>query len=515
MNGKLQGIIVCGVVCACLGGTMVYLNSTAGKDNGGGDSSSSITTSESTVHSHSESEEKLTVLNSETKDISSVFVKNSNGEFTLNNPDSGKSNPNIDKLNGVNQNSSLIKSMLENTAVLEASKLAEEKTDDLKKYGLDKPAAAFTVKYSDGKKVTVQIGDESVDGELRYFKLSNEDKIYMASDSKLAYYTESVTEFVSNSLIPAQSDDEGNTVEFGKETIVRKDLDYKVVFENDPVGTSAMASAQVMTEPVFGYLNLTVSSDVTHGMWGLTASSCAVVKPNDEQKKKYGLTDPECTVNLKGKDYDYTLKIGNPVYGEQNEISEDSAGDKEIVGYYCTVEGVDGTDCIYVLAKASLPWVSFNPNEIVSNIIISSYLVDLDKVTIETSDKNYEYSIKSNGGSDDSEGEDGQTVDVTEVTCGGKKLDVDNFKSLYQYMISCPTAQIYFKEPKEKDKYLTVTVYPKVGQSKTLEFYKESSRRSVLKIDGKTSYRVENTWVDTLIKNAENVVNGKAVSDTY
>ena len=41
MNGKLQGIIICGVTAACLVGVMAFLNSTSGKSDA--DSSSSST----------------------------------------------------------------------------------------------------------------------------------------------------------------------------------------------------------------------------------------------------------------------------------------------------------------------------------------------------------------------------------------------------------------------------------------------------------------------------------------
>ena len=81
-----------------------------------------------------------------------------------------------------------------------------------------------------------------------------------------------------------------------------------MVFESDDNELSGALSNQVMTEPVFSYLNITNSTDTTHGMWGLTAASCEVLEPTDEDYKTYGLDDPYCEVMLKGEEYDYDLK---------------------------------------------------------------------------------------------------------------------------------------------------------------------------------------------------------------
>ena len=52
---------------------------------------------------------------------------------------------------------------------------------------------------------------------------------------------------------------------------------------------------------------------------------------------------------------------------------------------------------------------------------------------------------------------------VTKVTTDGKELDVDNFKTFYQYLMGCPTNEIYFTDP-EGESYLTVTFDRKDGK---------------------------------------------------
>ncbi len=70
MNGKLQGIIICGVTAACLVGVMAFLNSTSGKSDA--DSSSSSTAAVSSQ------DESVVILTKSSDDITSVKVTKTN-----------------------------------------------------------------------------------------------------------------------------------------------------------------------------------------------------------------------------------------------------------------------------------------------------------------------------------------------------------------------------------------------------------------------------------------------------
>ena len=78
MNGKLQGIIICGVTAACLVGVMAFLNSTSGKSDA--DSSSSSTAAVSSQ------DESVVILTKSSDDITSVKVSNEHGGIPLISP---------------------------------------------------------------------------------------------------------------------------------------------------------------------------------------------------------------------------------------------------------------------------------------------------------------------------------------------------------------------------------------------------------------------------------------------
>lgn len=172
MNGKLQGIIICGVTAACLVGVMAFLNSTSGKSDA--DSSSSSTAAVSSQ------DESVVILTKSSDDITSVKVSNEHGEYSVNKSESGKSTWSIPELGTLNANATAEASMISNLDGFKAKKLVEENVEDMSKYGLDKPTADLTVEYSDGTATTLHVGSVSPSNErYSYVSLDDEkDRLY-------------------------------------------------------------------------------------------------------------------------------------------------------------------------------------------------------------------------------------------------------------------------------------------------------------------------------------------------
>lgn len=499
MNGKVQGIIICGVIAASLAGVMVFLNATG--DSAQKDESSSA------ADTASSEDESVVILEREAEEISAVHVANENGEYTLEKASSGKSLWNIGELGTLNQNTTLKESLRNACGGLTAKKLVEENASDMSKYGLDEPVASVTITYKDDSQAILDIGTTAPNERYSYVRIQGDNNVYMVLGSKLSYFTYPVTSYVELNLIETPSDEDWP--DYGVETISRSGWDYEVVFENDPQDIEGMISSQVISSPIFSYLNITGSSDVTHGMWGLTASECVVLNPEGEDFAEYGLSEPFCTVNLKGDDYNYNLLIGDPIKALDSEGDEKD----EITGYYCYLEGVTGENAIFIIDVDSLPWATFEIEDVISSIMTSNYLVDLSEISIDYNGEKTVYEITSNGSSTETL-EDGSAADVTSVKCDGKELDIYNFKSLYQYLMTCPTNEIYFTEP-EGESEMTIVQTRSDGGSDIIELYKDTSRRYIVKLNGKTSFRIQSTWIDTLLKNMENIKNGEAIDDNY
>ncbi|MCD8094687.1 MAG: DUF4340 domain-containing protein [Ruminococcus sp.] len=512
MNDKLKGIIVCGVVVACLGATLGVLKLTGvdTSDEDEEDSSEESTSSE-------EEDESVQLIDVETDDIAQIYVTNEYGSFTyVGESESGKDAAGIAELEGLTLSTAAVSDIGEDTAQLTAYKLAEEDATDLSKYGLDNPASTFEITFRDDTQRTFMIGDNANQNRYRYVYEEGTTDVYMVLETTMTAFLERKEDLLDTTLLASSSDDE-DEIDFGVLTVSRADLDYDMVFEQDDgsyeKSNENMPSAQVMTSPIFSYLNGTTSSDIIFSLYGLTAIEAEVIFPDEEDLAEYGLDDPIVTVTFVGDDYDYTLLIGN----EYHELNDEGEEQSEASAYYCTFSGVDGHDCIWKIDASSLPWVDLEPTDVVTTLMTWNMVVDVTEINI-TGDETVDIDITSEVVEDEDDSDDDdeeEDKEVTAVEIDGEEVDVELFKSLYEYILSCPTTEVWFEDPDEEDSYLTLDIVTEDGGGDTLEFYKDTERRTIVKLNGATSYRIQSKWVDRLLSNVEAVKNGEDVEDDY
>ncbi len=507
MNSKVKGIIICAVVAVCLGATLLVLKFIPKADAGSSSSDTSVIDSQEDHGSISLTDsvaEKLDKTN-----VKSIAFHNKSGDFEIIQTSVGGEEWKIEELDGVNQNQTMYSSAASALSSLAAKDIVEEDTSDLSKYGLEKVSSYFTVTFHhDGKDTqkTFLIGDESPESGYYYVCEAGSTKIYTVYGSSLSYFFYSKEDFISLSMLSAMPSDAGESY-FTSLKVTQKSKDYDIIFESAPEGTTSMVSAQVMTSPIFSYLDVTNSAAVTHGMWGLTAQRAVVAKPGDADFKKYGFDDPNAVAVLKCKDGEYTLKIGNCEY------VKDSEGDntETIDGYYAYLEGVEGIDVIFYCAADDMPWAAFNPSDVISGLMTTNNVVDVKDVKVKTADIDVTYNITAS-----EENEEGnQTVEKV-LENSKTELDPEVWKGWYQLLIQCPTTEIYFTDPKSKTADMTINIDLLDGGSDKMEFYKQTDRRYIVKLNGKTSFRIESGWVDAIIDGIEKVRNGEEVNaDTY
>lgn len=415
-------------------------------------------------------------------------MDNQFGGFTLERPASGKSEWNIVELTGLNQVAAYKEDIAKDLASLESYMTVEENADDLGKYGLDEPDTTFTVKFKDGSERTFLIGDVATKNRYRYFCEKDSSTVYMVVKTVLNNLIDRKEEFVNKLLIS----DTSGTDAYGELRVKRKDLGYEMVFTQDLSEDEALISAQVMTEPIFANLNISFSASITHGLYGLTAARCEKIFPDEEDFKTYGLDDPQCEVTFKGEGYDYDLKIGNEIHATDENGQEID----EIAAYYCYVTGVEGEDCIWQIDASSLLYATFMPGDVIS-LMTTNRIENVKSMKVTSGGTTHTFEIIADG--------EGQ---VTNVRNDGTELDVYNFKGLYQYLLSCPTDEIYFDEI-EGDPELTIELELVSGEKDVVEYYRESARRSLVALNGRPSYRIESRWVDGFIENVALLEEGK------
>lgn len=505
MSSKLKGIIICAVIVLCLGGMLLILNLTDK-----GDSSSS---SESSSSSSSE-EEKIPMMDDlgeiDKTYVSSVSIINKTDDYVIKQKTAKGDEWAIPTLKDLNQNNTLYSSLITTIVDLSAEKIVEEKPDNLAKYGLDKPRAIATVQFLDKNKTkrVISVGNLTPDEQNYYVIMDNKKTVYAVESGRMSYFDYDQAEFISLSLLSAPASND-NYPDINKLTIKQKGLDYDMVIETDTSGNSVMASSQVLVEPINAYLDATNSVNITHGMWGLNANYAVKPLPTSADFKKYGLTDPQAKVVLDSSDGVYTLTIGNPIYKQ----TEDGKDTTVIVDYYVYFEGVAGVDAIFAVSADSLPWATQTPSDFITGLMTYNKVTDLKNIVVDIEGKKTTFALKSAIDEEATEAsEDGEKVYTLDtVTVNKKKLDTENFKAWYQELLECPTTELCLEEP-TNERYLKININLSNGDKDTLEFYKDTTRRYIVKLNGKTSFRIASTYLDKLLTDMNSVLEGKIIS---
>lgn len=493
MDSKLKGLIISLVFVVCLAAVAIFLALNSDSDD---------SKKPSDKNSNNQSQEQILnkketpIVNYDKTQVKKIVVENEFGTLNFIQNKSGGDVWTIEEIKDIEQNDTLTTAAANIAAGLKYLDIVEEDASDLSKYGLTNPQSKFTVSYADLDQTvkTFLIGNESpMEG---YYYLCEEGKttVYTVNGTGLRYYLNKPEFFVDLNML--REPDSSTYWPLIVDLVVKRtDWDYDVKFKSVDEDESVV-STQIMYEPITMGLNITTSIDVTHGLWGLKAEQAIVANPTEKDFEEYGLTEPYTVVTLEIETGDfYTLKIGKPIY----YLDESGNQTSNVAGYYAYIEGVENKNVIFSVPVESLPWATFKPEDVITTLMTSNYIYDVDTITVKDGNDNYDIDLIG-------EGEDAPS----EVTVNGKKVDVELFKSLYQYIITCPTNEIYWKEV-SNEVYLTIEILLKDGTTETMEFVKETDRRTVVYLNGRPQFRIAKTWTDLFSDNMISLINGDEI----
>lgn len=442
----------------------------------------------------------LTVLNYKRDDVATLTVTNETGSFTVRN---GLQGFVIDEHNGFRQNSTTMGAMAKCATELTAQALVEENAENLDKYGLsdDAPKSRADVTLKDGTEYTVLFGIDAPDKRTRYVRLSDSKDVYTVLINSSGYFFYDKTDFISLAVTDELSNNNtAPTIDWL--TVTRKDLDYDIRFEDDTknyaIDEVSMASAQVMIEPVYAYLDITNSNAIMYGIWGLTAADIACVHPTEEDLEKYGLDDPFCTVDIDAELQNYHMDIGNVAAYEVDENGEETSVPAQ---YYCIYRGID---IVYVFNASEVPWATFMPIDILSTMMTSNYIYYVDHIDIEYYPEPVSYHFEISG--------DSETAEVW-GTLDGEEFVGEDFKILYQFILKCPIDDICFEEPADDTLIGKMDIRRADGSGDLVEFYDAGAGRVTIKLNGTTSFSQPRNYLTVLLKNIEAFKNGATADE--
>ena len=479
MKKNVKALIACCAALAAVGGGYAAIMLTGKAP----DSLPDASVSDSTLSNEPIAVIPDSILSFERTDITSVSVTNKNGGYEAfpsgKTSDSGFPEFTIKGIEKLDVNTTLTASLLNSASALGCDDVIEENPESLDKYGLSSPQAEVTVKTSSETKKLL-IGDESpVSGET-YCMINGEKTVYLAATSSVSVFTNAKENFISTTLIPSASD--GNNPTPQTITIKRDDLDYDIVLELDESksesenGSAGTMATHCMTQPVFAYLDVEKSQDVTQGFFGLSAFSAVYAYPTQEQKEGLGLAEPFCTVSMTTDDGEsHTLKIGNKM-----NISD---GD-----YYAFM--LDDIDVVYAVSAEKLCWATVTPGDITSRMIFGTYVWDIGKLEINV---NGGESVVFTGSGD---------ADDYQVSKNGEKCDSSRFQDFYKYLLKTSAEEFVIDEQPQGEPTVSIELQTQKGMTKQkVEFYKADGMKSLIVVNDTPCFKCRTAYVDLLIEN--------------
>lgn len=479
MKKNIKYIIIFCVIAVILAGLLIFLKLTApAEEENKSETDNAVQTS--------------LLYDKNPHDIFKLEISNEHGTYEVVRAGEGDNAVwTIIELANLPMSSASMGTLLENAASVTAQQTVVESAEDLSIYGLAEPLSTVTATFSDSANTVKKlfIGNLTPSGTMHYAMTEGNPRVYTILNSKVNCFLENKYYVLNKTIYTVKAAADGNdTTDYtriNKMTIKRSDLDYDFVIEydkrlDDDSLMIANSSSYVITSPIFRELHPENSAAVMDGIFGLTASDFGILNPNEEDFAACGINEPAAEVlfEINGGDKIH-ITIGSECFDE----------DGAKLGRYVYA---DGAAIIYVFEESSLPWLNVKPLDITTTMFTSNYIYDVKSVEISGGAS---MSFTLTGGSDD-----------FAVKLDGNDADAEKFKTLYQFLLKAPSDELYFEET---DAEPTVSIRIKTDSGEDLiEFIPSDGRKSIIRLNGKVSYKCASAYVDRLMSNLELFKNG-------
>lgn len=480
MSKNIKGLIAGVAVLVLLGGGLTAALLLGDKDEAG-------TSSDSTpgaAADATEPTEMISLNESIAEDVTQVDIDAENIFTVYRKAEATETEDAVYSIKGLEDvplSDSLLSTVVNNASSLSASKLVEENAADLSKYGLADPTAQVTMHYADGAAFSFAVGNATpMDNTMTYCAVDGD--VYLVKSSLMANYQKGSDFFVSKTILEEPSEDDYPIVESIR--IQRADLDYDIFLEHayseeDDSTGGGTAASHVMREPIFSYLDLETSVDVTNGMFGLSAVDITAIHPTDSELEDAGILEPVCTVTMKCDDgKTYCLNFGSTYEREDGTV--------------CYYTYLDGMDVLYGVAEKNAVWATMKPGDITSANIFGTYVWDIATLDVTMGNKQLKF-----------EGEGDK--DNYAVTKNGSECDTERFRLFYRFFLNIYGEELCLEETLPSDvPDASVHLVTQDGKEDyTVEFYRMDQLNMLVAVNGQPTYKIRSSCLDAIEHNID------------
>ena len=496
MKKQAKGIIaLSAVLAALLGGGYAYMKLTP-EDSGGNGGSSNMELLATTADGEG------TVLvsdnGSEEGVVKKAVITNDSGKLTVVRKSAPAEDGNapaytLDGFTDLKVDEMMVSTLVNNGNGLTAKSAVARGCDDVSKYGLDKPEATVEIDYESGNTVKFLVGDKTPSGESVYVMVDGSRDVYSVAPSLVSNYSKTVKDFISTTILEKPAD--GTEPDVKSLRVERDDLKdgFYLEYDNNSgvAHSGGTSSSYKMHEPTESYLTVERSTDVITGMFGLSASDIYVMHCKEDDIKNAGLSKPFCKVDCEmkdGKKYELLL----------SEVFADNSGKK------CCYGMLGGDNVIYIISEDKAPWLTVQPIDVASRMLITSYVWNITDMTVSSGSEKAEFVITQN--------EPGKKLDSPQsedfkATYNGKEIDAERYRQFYAFLNGANAEEFALGAPVPAGEPMASIKFNDSyrGKTETYEFYDDSVMRVLIVVDGKSKYYCTKSFVSVLTDNIRKI----------
>lgn len=387
--------------------------------------------------------------------------------------------------------------------------------EKLADFGLEKPSISVSITYYDNTTATLLVGNETPDKNGYYARMQDGDEVVMINADTVSYFQLKKGQYVERNLIaaPTVKKDDANG------TVVLKELTLKGGPGNETLSLRQAASSDgeeysystfIITKPYKRMVSETVSSSLSSFTY-LVASEGVVLHPTAADKAKYGFNSPYAVLDVTlavqtTKEKEESNADGsNPEFIYYNSAtSKITVGSKDDNGHYYVM--VEGHNAIYLVDAASLMTVVERTYvNTISELLFLKNITDLKQVSISADGKTYDFMLTHDESKEDSD-------EQMTVTCDGKKLDTQDFRTLYSRLMGISRYGETDKKPSGQPLHKITLVETDGSTFLTMEIFEHSSSLCTVRTDEGELFTVKVSDISNYMSLIKDYYDGKSIA---
>ncbi len=369
----------------------------------------------------------------------------------------------------------------------------------LETYGLQTPAATVRLDFFNGSPITLRIGNQEKISGCYYVTADGFPGVYLMEEAQVAPFFRPKTQVVAMLVTPP--------LQVSSPLSAIRDITFVGGLLEQPVTIQATAGgSQTVRQNALSFgtathlvrsaglyqLDQSYGVEIFTSLFGIQALDVAAYNATPDQFKAMGFDRPWMTV-------EYDMINGAGMEAQHCVLwlvrLEDGA-------FYASLEG---TGAVYRIGRQA--FMDIRLDKLLLRWFLTPMLMDVAAVSVEGEGQRYRYDI------------DNTDSKNPVITCEGKRLDPEGFRSFYRLITSAAHDGAYLgnQTQPEGEALLTIT-YEYRDQGKppdVLALYPGQVRRANVFVNGAGEFAMKDQFISRVLEGCQHLLAGQPVEENW